>query len=189
MRLAVRVDHDIRGLEIAVQDASLMCMVHGAGHHGHQLRGHPGPWVRFRECLTEASAVDQLHHEVTDAVVLAHVVDRHNVRMIEIGDRLGLEVKPADIVAVSERSASKHLEGHRAIEAPLHLAINDAHPPIGRLANQLVVAKTRTTGMRRVMVNAVGVCPVPGRREKVCVRSARDPEDPRSPRRSRAMVR
>ena len=93
--LALGVDHDVRGLQVAVQDAPLVRMVDGPGDRGHRLRGSLGSGGGFRQPLGEAAALDQLHREVAEALVLADLVDRHDVRVVEVGDRLGLEAKPA----------------------------------------------------------------------------------------------
>ena len=49
-------------------------------------------------------AVDQLHAEVVPAVVLADLVDRHDLRVVQVGDRLGLVAEPADFVVARPRA-------------------------------------------------------------------------------------
>ncbi len=77
-------------------DAPLLVgIVHGAG----QGLDEPGRGLhRLRlagELLGQAAAVDVFQHQVGPAVVLAHLVDLHDVRMLQPGDRAGLGAEPA----------------------------------------------------------------------------------------------
>jgi hypothetical protein len=75
VRAAFRVDQDVRRLEIPVQDPAHVRVGHGLG----RLGDHPGGRVRVvlvsRELGEEAGALDQLHAEIADALVLADLVD------------------------------------------------------------------------------------------------------------------
>jgi hypothetical protein len=89
---ALRVKEDIGRLEITVQDTALVGMMHRASHHRHQpcrlaraaaLGGPPSG---------QASAGQEFHAEEGPAVVFADFLDRHDVRMVEVGNRLGKEL-------------------------------------------------------------------------------------------------
>ena len=49
------------------------------------------------EPLVEAGSRDQLHAEEMPSVVLADLVDRHDVRVVELRDSLGLVLKPQQL--------------------------------------------------------------------------------------------
>ena len=48
MRLAVRVEQDVSGLEVAVEDAALVGVVDGAGDAGDKGRGLAGGVIRIQ---------------------------------------------------------------------------------------------------------------------------------------------
>jgi hypothetical protein len=57
-----------------------------------------------REYPAQARATDQLHREIAIPVVLSHLVDRHDVGMVEPGDRLDLVLEPPQLRLASERT-------------------------------------------------------------------------------------
>ena len=74
--------------------------------------------------------------------MLAHLVDRHDMGMVEPGDRLGLDAEPLDRVGTGpECRRPDRLEGHDPAEALLPGFENDAHPADGDLLDQLEVAE------------------------------------------------
>ena len=83
-------EHDVAGLQIAVDDAGAM--------RGLECRGDlTGVAQRLRERERsggeprgERVPVQQLHHDVVGAAVDADVVDRADVRVVEGGDRARL---------------------------------------------------------------------------------------------------
>ena len=53
-------------------------------------------WIggEVRQPPGQAAALDQLHAEVTVPVMPAHLEDRHDVGMVQVGRRLGLLAEP-----------------------------------------------------------------------------------------------
>ena len=90
VRMALVVDQDVGRLEVAVQDAAGVGVGHRLGRLGHQAGGGPRVVLVAAQQRHEAAAGDQLHAEVVLAVVLADLVDRHDARVVEQGDGLGL---------------------------------------------------------------------------------------------------
>ena len=77
---------------------------------GRALRDH----CRQRgSVLGEAAALDQLHAEVMLALVLADLVDRHDVGMIEIGRGLRLGVEALHVGGGGQLAGKDHLESDR----------------------------------------------------------------------------
>ena len=79
------------------------------------------------QALREALALDEAHGEIMLPLVLAHLEDRHDPRMIEVGRRLGLGVEPLDVDVVGELAGKDHLERHGPVEAHLPGQEDDAH--------------------------------------------------------------
>src|SRR5262249_24571815 len=75
----------------------------------------------------QRAALDVLHREVGQAAVLAKVVDAHDVRVVEPGDRLGLAAEAGQLLGGRLPAAPDRLEGNDAVETDLAGPVDDAH--------------------------------------------------------------
>ena len=75
------------------------------------------------------------------ALVLAHLVDWHDLRMVQVGRRLRLGAEPLHFTARREASGQDHLERDQAVERHLPGLVDDPHPAPRDLLQQLVVAE------------------------------------------------
>jgi hypothetical protein len=155
---------DVRRFDVPVEDRPLMRVVHGAGDLGHQ-RGHGARFrLEPRDVPGEVPTLDDLHAEVGLIVGLADLVDRDDVRVVELGDRLGLVPEPAQFCRAGQRTGLDQLEGHQAIELVLAGPVDDAHAASSDLLEQLVLAeesgrpahRPRRRAARRCRWDAVG---------------------------------
>ena len=89
----------------------------------------------------EISAVDQLHAEVMMAFVLADLVDRHDVRMIQVRRGLRFHPEPLEILGRRESAGPDHLQRQDAVQADLPGLVDDPHTALGEDLEQLVVAE------------------------------------------------
>ena len=76
--------------------------------------------------MAQTGTGDQFHDHERPALVLARVVDRDDVRMIERGGDLGL-AKQARSCVVTERAFGQHLDRDGAAEAQILASIHHAH--------------------------------------------------------------
>ena len=90
----------------------------------HRLVDAHGPTP---EPVLERFAFEALHHEEVDAVLVADVVQRADVRVIEAGDdlRFALEARAHRLVRGAARR--KHLDRHGAIQPCIDGSIHLAH--------------------------------------------------------------
>ena len=132
---------DIGRLQVPVQDSALVSVMHGASHRRHQARGIAGvvPEPGGQEC--EIAAFDQLHAEIVVALVLTHLIDRDNMRMIEVRGGLGLKSEAEQVIIGREPPGPNHLECQNAIQADLASTVDHSHAPLRDHALQFVVAK------------------------------------------------
>src|SRR6516165_979903 len=72
-------EEDVRRLQVAVKDAALVGVGHGAGELFHQRGGLRGLRV-LGDDVAQAAAVDVFHRIVGTAVVLADLVDLRDIR-------------------------------------------------------------------------------------------------------------
>jgi hypothetical protein len=82
----------------------------------------------FRKPRGERLAFQVLHDEIGDAVVLAHVVQRADVWMIELRDRAGLAIEALAELRIQRERFGEDLDGDRALEPRVARAIHLAHP-------------------------------------------------------------
>ena len=93
---------------------------------------------RARQAVVEVAPLEQLQRHERQAVDLADVVDLDDVGMAEPGDGLGLDAEPGEVIGPGLAAAEDHLQGDQAVQAPLAGLVDDAHPPLAQLLQDLV---------------------------------------------------
>ena len=91
-RLLAR-DHDVLGLDVAVDDAPRVAVLEGLGDLDpdvHDVAERQRPCGR--NCA-QVRALDQRHHEEQRPLVTAEVVDRHDGGVVHLGDDLRLALE------------------------------------------------------------------------------------------------
>ncbi len=145
-RSAAGVDEDVRGLEVAVEHAAPVRVVHGSrdereeGDARARVPGEP------REPILEGSARDELHAEPGPPLVLAELVDGHDPRVVEARGGGGFEPEALELGCARERRG-QHLERDLAPELRVASAVDDPHAAAGDLREHLVLA--HAPGQRR----------------------------------------
>ena len=123
-------EHGVVGLEVAVHQAGPV----GCGepcpglleHLEHRL-----PVPRRLEPLPHRLALDELHRDVQTLVVLAHVVDRDDVGVVETRHRLGLALHPSARLGRHRAlgpHASHELDRDLPVELRIEGRVHDPHP-------------------------------------------------------------
>ena len=95
-------------------------------HARQQLDDLPPGARRGARPVLQCAAVDELRDDVLAPFVLADVVDRENMRMIQCRGHLRFALKAPPRVRV-EQLARKELDGHRSIEPRVRRAVHHAH--------------------------------------------------------------
>src|SRR5207249_9631397 len=86
---------------------------------------------------------DQGHGEERVAVDDLEVVDRKDVGMVELGERLGLGLEALDEAVVLEQLRGERLERDLASQWLLHGAVDDRHAAAAEALDDLVLAEAR----------------------------------------------
>ncbi len=159
-RLGQAAQEDIRRFQVPVEDAPLVGIVHRAGDRRYQLRrgagiGHEAPGMR-----REIAAVDQLHAEVMMPLVLADLVDRDDVGMVQMRRGLGFQAKPLEVVGRGEPPGPDHLQRQHAVQADLPGLEDDAHPAFRDDLDQLIIAEVADAPCRERWVVHLAACGV-----------------------------
>jgi hypothetical protein len=147
-----------------VEDAALVRVVHRLGDRDHQPRGGLGVGGERGKRTLKGCTGDELHREVASGVVLADLVDRDDVRVVEQGDGLGLVAEPADLVFGGQCGGADHLERNLAVQADLARLVDDAHAAAANLGLDLVVAEVADERAGSRVAVAAGLAAGRGRR-------------------------
>ncbi len=138
------LDQDVGGLDVAVDDPGRVGGVERVADLRDEARGEQ----RFEPALgaqqaRQVGALDVAHRHVQQPVLLARVVDRDHVGMLDRGRRAELAPEaPAELVVVGELGRD-HLQRDLAVERDVRRAVDDAHPAAPGDAVDHVVGERR----------------------------------------------
>ncbi len=110
-----------------MDDAFGMGGIEGGGQAGKDARRFLDRKRPLLEAVGQRAAGHETHHEVRLAILLAEVIDRHNDRVFEHGDRLGLTLEAGAELQIVEHLARQDLDGHLALEARVVGAVDCCH--------------------------------------------------------------
>ena len=91
-------------------------------------------------------ALQVLHDQELDAVLVAHVVERADVRMGELGDRLRLPLETLARLDRRRQVRRQHLDRHRAIQARVLRPVDLSHSACANRREKLVRPETGSRG-------------------------------------------
>ena len=131
---AVAAHHEILGLEVAVHQAGRVRDREAARRLADErddLRGRAPGLPRPRP---HGGPVDVLHGHVERAVLLAQVVDGHDVRMVERGGRARLEQQAFAALGVGGERRGQDLHRHAARQGRI---LGEVHAPHAALTERL----------------------------------------------------
>jgi hypothetical protein len=153
---AVLGQQDVVGRQVAVHDAPQMGRVDRASQRLHQL-GRLARRLRLAcDALRQAASLDQLERQKRLPVHLADVIQRHDVRMRQLGDDLGFVAKAGQLFRRRVFVVPQRLDGHQPIERSLPRPIDHAHASQSENAQRLVAGKFAEPRRRRDFRGANG---------------------------------
>src|SRR5207249_3310568 len=91
--------------------------------------------------VAQRSAADERHGQKRIAFHDLEVVDRQDVRMVELGQRLGLGLESLDETVILEQFRRQCLQSDLAAQRLLHRAVDDRHPAAAEALDDLVLAQ------------------------------------------------
>ena len=142
LRGAVFGEEDVRGLDVAVDDAHLVGVAQAL--EDLQNDGDPPRDGQGRHLLhgrEQVATPQELHDDVGRAVrVVAEVVDRHHVGVGEPGHRAGLALEALLVLGMLRDLGEHHLQGDLALEERVERLVDDAHASAAAEGHDLVLA-------------------------------------------------
>src|SRR6202140_804936 len=105
----------------------------------------PSAWIKTfaglrARCTLPAPSADERHREIRDSIGQLEVIDRKDVRVIELGERLGLCLEALDEAVVLEELRGQGFERHLAAQRLLDGSIDDGHPAPAETLDDPVLA-------------------------------------------------
>ena len=140
---AIGGQQHIGRFQIAVEDAAIVSGLHGAGED----LNNPCRVMRWQRCAVgmflEAASLQILQRHERQAVMLANGVNLHDVRVLQAGDRFGLDAEPGEIVLAGVCPGADHLDRDQTLQPHVAGFVNDAHPALPQHAKHLVSRQLR----------------------------------------------
>lgn len=125
--LAVGIEQQILGLDVTVDDSTVVGILERLADRGHHGEGFLGRESVRLERLSQIDSLHEFHDEVEELFRLAEVMHRDDVGMTESGERLRLAGEAVGETGLGFAVGSKELERDDAVEQSLAGAIDDPH--------------------------------------------------------------
>ena len=116
LREAVLGDHDVLGLQIAMDDAGVVCPSKPVGDLHREIEEPLHGERSGGQQIAQRLALDELHRDVGKRARGADLVDRDDVGMVERRHRSGFLLEAPDPVGLGGHRLGQDLEGHVAAE-------------------------------------------------------------------------
>jgi hypothetical protein len=148
LHLSVRRHHDVGRLEVPVDQAAAVRRSESIGdrnRHRDRLIERQRP---VEQTAGERLPFDVLHDEERRPVMVAHVVERADVRMVQAGNRLRFALEPCAPVSVGADGRRENLDGNGPIETDVSTTVDFTHPSGADEGLDLVGAEARAGRQR-----------------------------------------
>ncbi|WAS90916.1 hypothetical protein O0S08_32405 [Nannocystis poenicansa] len=139
---AVFADHHVVGFEVAMDEPAVVRRRQPATGLQRDLEAHVDGRSMRAQPVAQRVADDQLHRQVDAALVLAGLVDRHDVRVGQAGQRLRL-AQQAGLCRGAGVGRAEQLERDAAPEQLVARQVDLAHAAASEHAEQRVAADPR----------------------------------------------
>ena len=100
----------------------------------------------FFQPLRQRLSFDALHHQITDAVLTAHIVQHANVRMVQAGNGFRFALKSLLAHRIGGKLSWQNLHRHIALQPRIPRSVHFTHPARTERVQDLVGSQPNTTG-------------------------------------------
>ena len=135
------IEQDVSWLDVTVQDAALVRVLHGPRQARDDFRRASQRNDFPPNEMIEVAAFLQLHAEVARAVALADLINRDDAWVLQAGGRFGLAPKALQMRFGRPMSERDHLQGNDPVQTLLARAIDNSLAAATNFLQQFVVAE------------------------------------------------
>src|SRR5262249_2669262 len=147
---AVSPDLDVGGLQVAMNDALLVCGFEGLGDLACNGNCFFNRYYTARDTIGQRVALDELDHERGRSGRLFQAVDLRDVRMVERRERLRLALEAHHAIAVARKRLEQDLQGNVTMERRVACTIDLTHSAFAQFGEDFECAEARTRGQRHL---------------------------------------
>jgi hypothetical protein len=139
--VAVFIQHDVAGLQIAVDDALLVRVIQRQRHLTQRLFQLIHLGLAAPDELLQAAPGQIAHDDIGQALVLAVIVDGQDVGMFQVGDDIHLALETFVKAGVVQQMTRQHFDGNRAVHRLLAGAVHRRHAAPPDLVEDFVLSQ------------------------------------------------
>ncbi len=111
LRNAIDREEDVGGLQVPVDDAVVMGVLHGLGQGLDQVGGIARRLGFAVDLGIQAAPAHEFQGEIRQTLVLTFFVDLNDIRMLQVGDSLGLGEKALQLMVAGVGGGQDHFQG------------------------------------------------------------------------------
>ena len=161
LHLTALVDEDVRGFDVAVDDALAVGRMQGIGDLDRNLEEGLGIQRAPRYPVLQRGAIQVLHHDEWLALVLSDLINRADVGMIRRRGGTRFAPEPLQALSVLNHVRREELERYETAKFYILCFVHDTHPAAAQLLDDAIVrdglANHRAPladGVARILVGA-----------------------------------
>ena len=140
-------DEDVRGLDVAMDDAFRMCRVESLGNLDAQIEHRLDLHRLACDPVPERLTLQQFHGDEGSPIGLVNLVDREDIRVVQSGRSLGLPLKAAESLCVVGELVGQEPQGNVATQLQVFRLIHHTPAPTADPAEDAVMGNRLTHGL------------------------------------------
>jgi hypothetical protein len=155
------VNQNISRFDISVDKTPGVGVMECVGNRRNQSRRIPEGRSGLSNPDRQVTAVDELRdHEAKPVLSATHVMDRHDMGMIEFGENSGLNKTRLDILGASDAFRVRHLDGDRSVEIVIVSKIDPSKSALTQTVDDPVTPDLLRIAVLDVRLGTISSCQV-----------------------------
>ena len=125
LHTAVPKDHDVLRLDVPMDNTPAVGVAQATHDLGNEVQRFPPVQLSpLLHVLLQCDTIDEFHDDILGIAAPGHIIDRHDVRVGQLRDRLGFRVEAAAKILILRQIIFQDFDGHQAVQ-PMALGLID----------------------------------------------------------------